>query len=313
MKLPSLLLCLAFSIASSAQWRWKNADDAFQPLPSSVHVYRTDDSTEGKPNIAYYVSVDLSDKQRQITTQVGNGKRYTPAQYFEQEGNPLLVMNCTFFEFVHNSNQNMVVRNGKMLAYQVHSIAGKGKDTLTYRHAFGSAIGIDNKRRADIAWLYTDSASGSPYASQEPLNSFRDSVKKHSKKEMLAKGHFSKWKMQAATGGGPVLVQDGQIRITNNEELKFGGKGINDKHPRSAMGYTPDGKLIFLVVEGRFPGKAEGATLTQEARMLQQIGCHEAMNLDGGGSSCLLINGKQTITPSDKEGQRAVPAVMIVK
>ena len=79
------------------------------------------------------------------------------------------------------------------------------------------------------------------------------------------------------------------------------------------MGYTADGKLILMVIEGRFPGKAEGATLTQEAQMLQQVGCIEALNLDGGGSSTLLVNGKQTITPSDREGQRPVPAVVVVK
>ena len=79
------------------------------------------------------------------------------------------------------------------------------------------------------------------------------------------------------------------------------------------MGYTKNGDLILLVVEGRFPGKAEGATLVQEAKMLQQAGCIEAVNLDGGGSSCLLINGKPTITPSDKEGQRPVPAVFMVR
>jgi exopolysaccharide biosynthesis protein len=49
------------------------------------------------------------------------------------------------------------------------------------------------------------------------------------------------------------------------------------------------------------------------AAMFKQIGCVEALNLDGGGSSCLLINGKNTIQPSDKEGQRPVPAVFMVK
>ena len=67
-----------------------------------------------------------------------------------------------------------------------------------------------------------------------------------------------------------------------------------------------------MVIAGRFPGKAEGATLVQEATLLQEVGCWEALNLDGGGSSCLLINGKETITPSDKEGQRPVPAVLLV-
>ena len=61
---------------------------------------------------------------------------------------------------------------------------------------------------------------------------------------------FQKWKMKTAVGGGPVLLQNGEIKITNNEELKFAGKAIEDKHPRTAMGYTKDNKLIILVIEG---------------------------------------------------------------
>ncbi|MFN9783889.1 MAG: phosphodiester glycosidase family protein, partial [Sphingobacteriales bacterium] len=38
----------------------------------------------------------------------------------------------------------------------------------------------------------------------------------------------------------------------------------------------------------------------------------EALNLDGGGSSCLLVNGRETIKPSDKTGQRPVPAVLLI-
>jgi exopolysaccharide biosynthesis protein len=119
--------------------------------------------------------------------------------------------------------------------------------------------------------------------------------------------------MNTAVGGGPVLLQNGEVKITNDEELKFGGKAINDKHPRTTMGYTTDGKLIILVIQGRTPGKAEGATLIQEANMLKDIGCWEALNLDGGGSSCLLLNGKETIKPSDPNGQRPIPAVFMIR
>ena len=120
------------------------------------------------------------------------------------------------------------------------------------------------------------------------------------------------WKMKTAVGGGPVLLQNGEIKITNNEELKFAGKAINDKHPRTAMGYTKDGKLIILVIEGRNKNAA-GATLTQEAQIFRDLGCWEALNLDGGGSSCLLVNGKETIKVSDAAGQRPVPAVFIIR
>lgn len=308
-----LLFLFVLMITVKAQLKWTNIDSSFQPLPSSVHVYKTTDLLDGKPNIAYHVTVELKDKKLDLSTAIGNGKRFTPTEYFEQYNQPLLVMNTTFFEFVHNSNLNLVINRGKLLAYQKHSIAGRGKDTFTYRHPFGSAIGITRKREADVAWLYTDTSLRYAYSSPQPVPVLKDSIADHKASYMLQKGHFRKWKMHTAVGGGPVLVHNGVIRVTNNEELKFAGKAIDDKHPRSAMGYTKDGKLIFLVIEGRFPGKAEGASLTQTAQLLKDIGCIEALNLDGGGSSCLLINGKETITPSDKTGQRAVPAVFIVK
>ena len=188
----------------------------------------------------------------------------------------------------------------------------------------GSAIGIYKNRTADVSWQFTDSTARFPQAVQRSTRPFRDSVSVHTEKSFFAAAiahqdqarlplASSPWKVQTAVGGGPVLLQDGKISIANNEELKFAGKAINDKHPRTAMGYTANGELIVLVVEGRFPGKAEGLTLTQTALLLQQIGCVEALNLDGGGSSCMLINGKETIRPSDKEGQRAVPGVFMIK
>lgn len=308
-----LFLCYLLPAFCVAQMKWENVDGSYAPLPPGVHVFSSHDPIDGKAGIAYYVVADLKDRNLEFDVQVGNGKRYTPSAYFEQEGHPLLVMNCTFFEFVHNSNQNVVVRNGVTQAYQVHTINGRGKDTFTYRHPFGSAIGIGKNRKADVAWLYTDSSSSAIYASESPVAFLKDSIASPSRKYMLSQGRFRKWKMQTAVGGGPVLLQGGEIKVTNNEELKFTGNAINDRHPRTAMGYTPGGKLIMLVIEGRHPGKAEGATLTQEAQILKDLGCTEALNLDGGGSSCLLLNGKETITPSEKGEQRPVPAVFLIR
>lgn len=113
-------------------------------------------------------------------------------------------------------------------------------------------------------------------------------------------------------GGGPVLLQKGEVAVSNNEELKFAGKEISDKHPRTWMGYTKNGKLIIMVIKSRYPDAA-GATLTQEAQLLKNLGCEEELNLDGGGSSCMIVNGKETIKPSDKEEERPVPGVFIIK
>lgn len=304
---------LLITVRSTAQLKWENVDSLFQPLPSSVHVYKTIDSLDGKPNIAYYMIANLKDKQLLFTTDTTYKRRLTPTQFYEKNNRPLLVVNSSFFSFATDQNLNLVIKNGKILGYNIHSIAGRGRDTLTYRHPFGSALGISNKRKADIAWLYTDSTHNYAYAYQQPVGLIKDSLSDAGiayKQRAISKG--KKWKMQTAVGGGPVLLQDGEIKITNNEEWRFAGKAIDDRHPRTAMGYTRDNHLIILLVEGRHEGKAEGASLTQEARILKDLGCVEALNLDGGGSSCMLINGKETIQPSEKGVQRPLPAVFII-
>jgi exopolysaccharide biosynthesis protein len=306
-------LFIFLPLFSFAQLKWNNVDTGFSTLPSSFHVYYTNDSLDGKPNSAYYAIIDLKDRHLTFTVDTTLNRRLTPNQYFEKNKHPYLVVNCTFFEFVHNSNLNVVMKDGKILSFNNSTIAGRGKDTLTYQHVFASAIGIDKKGNADVAWTLSDSTQTFIYASQAPIKAIKDSFPKHDINFYFHQLLLKKWKMKTAVGGGPVLLQNGVIKITNNEELKFAGKAINDKHPRTCMGYTKDNKLIVLVIEGRFPGKAEGATLEQEAKMLKDIGCVEAINLDGGGSSCMLINGKQTITPSDKEGQRPLPAVFIIQ
>lgn len=309
-----ILVVLLFPFFVQAQVKWKNVDSLFQPLPTNFHVYYTNDSIDGAPNVAYYVSAKLKDKSLNFTVDTSLGRRLTPQQYYERNSKPLLVVNTTFFEFKYSKNLNTVIKNGKQLGYNIHSIAGRGKDTFTYRHSFGSAIGIDKKRRADVAWIFTDSSEKKAQASQDIINNYKDSFPKIHANKLKTLATFKKWNMQTAVGGGPVLLQNGAIQITNNEEIKFVGKsGLTDKHPRTCMGYTKDGDLIIMIIQGRMKGIAEGVSLQQEAQLLKDIGCWEALNLDGGGSSCLLINGKETIKPSDKEGQRAVPAVFIIQ
>jgi exopolysaccharide biosynthesis protein len=267
------------------------------------------------------VIADLKEKDLNFAADTTSGRRFTPSQFFIKNDQPVVLVNCTFFSFETNRNLNLVINNGRVLSYNTNHIAGRGKDTISYHHVMGSAIGISKKRKADVAWLYTDSTLKHAYAVQSPeLVGFKDSAAKwnltHARQTTSKKNNndaaLEKWKMRTAVGGGPVLLQNGMVEITNNQERKFGGKAINDKHPRTAMGYTSDNKLIILVVQGRFPGTAEGASLVHMAEMLKDLGCKEALNLDGGGSSCLLINGKETIAPSDKV-QRSVPAVFMIK
>ncbi len=329
MKTIIAIVCFIITgISANAQVSWITLDSLYQPLPATLHVYKSTDSIEGKPNVMYYVIADLKDKRLNFTTDTSYKRRLTPSQFFEKENHPVVVVNASFFSFATNSNLNIVEKNGKMLGYNIHSVGAKGKDTLTYYHSFDGALGISKKRNADVAWVLSDSSKRFAFASESPIPFLHDSTAfpsfdKLIKSTSIISGFyhgdgthlsrsFKKWKMKTAIGGGPVLVQDSKVKISNNEERKFYGKAINDRHPRTAIGYTADNRLIIFVAEGRSES-ASGLTLIQEAQILKGLGCKEALNLDGGGSTCMLINGKQTNSPSDKEGQRAVPSVFLIE
>ncbi len=307
-----VLLTIAFFIGFnvSAQLQWEPAGNEFGYLPKSIKAFKTNDSLNGRPFIAYYIIADLRDKYLEFTTETGKGNRYSPLDYYKKQDSPYILVNGTFFSFSTNQNLNVVIREGKMEAYNVSALKSTQSDSFYYPTR--SAIGITKKRKADVAWLFTDTAERWPYAFEKRPVVAKGKKADPSIRDLNTLEIWEWWKMQTAIGGGPVLLHDKKIFITNKEEQMF-ADGAKDLHPRTAMGYTGNHKLVILVIQGRAPGIAMGATLEEEAVILQQLGCVEALNLDGGGSSCLLVNGKETIRPSDKEGQRAVPAVFIIR
>ena len=306
-----LLFHIFLASISYSQVHWTRVDSLFGNLPRTLRIYSTSDSLDGRPFKAYYVEALLKDKKLEFTTQSGFGTRLTPSTFYAKEKDPYVVVNGTFFSFQTNQNLNLLIQKKKLLANNVTSLRGRDSDSIYYYYPTRSAIGISKKRRADVAWTFTDSNISWVYAFQDSpvIAKGKNKIPTINK---LGRFDWKKWRVVSAIGGGPTLIHNGKIQITNKEEQMFVG-GENDKHPRTAMGYTTDGRLIILVIEGRFPGIAEGATLQQEAELLLKLGCYEALNLDGGGSSCMLVNGKETIKPSDKEGQRPVPGVFIIR
>lgn len=305
------ILCILFTITAgigSAQLSWEEAGSAFGSLPSSVKLFRTTDSLNGRPFIAYYAEVNIKDKSILFSTDTTVRRRLTPTEYYKRNNQPLLVVNGSFFSFNSNQNLNAVVNKGRLLSYNTPSV--KSKITGEYYYPTRSAIGISRKRKADIAWLFTDTINLRALAFQTRPILAKGKTSDPSIYDLKTLDPWKYWKVRTAIGGGPVLVQSGQKKITNKEEQLFLG-GESDLHPRTAMGYTNKDKLIILLVEGRNPN-ASGATLEELADIMISLKCEEALNLDGGGSSTMLINGKETIKPSDREGQRPVPAVFMI-
>lgn len=310
-----IFLCYFFLLvpAMAQELQWKNVSNDFDLKTNAIQVFASTSNTLNDSAFkAYYVRINTKDPNLQMGVDTTLYRRLTLSAFYERLAQPMVVMNASFFEFKNNTNLNVLVHRGNILALNKQDIEGKGKDTLSYTHVLSSAFGMQKNGKMDIAYTYTDSNSNFVLYQQNPMVPIKDKNATLSLKED-ALANLKKWKLNWAVGGGPVLVKDGALFISNNEEKKFAGKAIADHHPRTAMGYTKDGYIILLAVQGRMKNIAVGTTLTETAKIFLDLGAVEAINLDGGGSSCLLINGKETIKPSDPTGQRPVPAVFFVK
>jgi len=109
--------------------------------------------------------------------------------------------------------------------------------------------------------------------------------------------------VQTALGGGPILLRQGKPRTW---------KSPQPRHPRTVVAWNRE--FIFLfVVDGRQPGLSIGMTYPEMATMLLQLGCQEALNLDGGGSSTFWLDGRLMNSPSDGRERHVANALILTR
>ena len=106
-----------------------------------------------------------------------------------------------------------------------------------------------------------------------------------------------------AVGGDPILLLDGaQTPVCVSCA----------RQPRTAIGVTADGKILLVVIDGRQPRWSRGATLGELRNTLRDLGAVDALNLDGGGSSEMVVKGEVVNRPSDGRERRITNAVLIL-
>jgi len=115
-------------------------------------------------------------------------------------------------------------------------------------------------------------------------------------------------KARTAAAGFGAVVTDGELAEHAREPF----------HPRTAVGLDREGWMMWLVVvDGRQKGHSEGMALVELATLMKELGCWNAINLDGGGSSIMLLakEGKSLSImnrPSD-HGTRPIPVMIGVR
>lgn len=293
---------------SAAQPIVWNEGDWGTPPPIRVFVgFAT--TTDGLPIRAWYVDIDYSDTSFQVRPYLAQGLAGKEAVssiahrvaayvainggYFDMSGQPA----ATF---------SLVKTAGQIVRKNITKVTRRNGIYYVTR----SALGVRSDRSFDMAWLahfgddiycYPEPTANSPASIAPPPTT------------LYPVGAAVWTDITDAIGGGPILVRDGQVRITYNEEAFFGSGFESDKpYPRTAVGYTANHHLILFVVDGKRPPYSRGLTLPEVAEEMRRLGCMAAMNLDGGGSTTLVINGTVLNQPSDGVERRVTSALTVI-
>jgi hypothetical protein len=119
--------------------------------------------------------------------------------------------------------------------------------------------------------------------------------------------------VRMAIGGGPVLLRDGKpqkFRASPSEAYEF--SSMLERHPRTAIGWNRN--FFFMVeVDGRQKALSVGMTLDELTWFLRDLGCVDAMNLDGGGSATLWFAGQVQNSPCDRAEREIANGIGILK
>ena len=279
---------------------WRSVDSLNNNLPESIRVF--EGVNEEIPLTAWYALINLKDADLKVdivASDDSSGKE-TVSSFAEDLG-ACLVVNGGYFRMDLNPTKHvgLLAIDDEILQNSTYSVT---RNTQKYYIARGT-FGIDESGKVDIAWVSTyDNAL---FEWKEP---FANAPQKPIMKPNISDAY--RWDFPDAVSAGPVLIQNSSIRVTSEEELFF-GTSIPKLHPRTAVGYTKNGELLLVVVDGR-QQQSRGVYLNELAEIMKSLGAVEALNLDGGASSSMVVNGVLLNKPAGGRVQRAVMSAISV-
>jgi len=123
---------------------------------------------------------------------------------------------------------------------------------------------------------------------------------------LLVKGTIHRPYFAVTKSGEPVILYDDNAADVKNLQLAACGTHVivdnympgelamdeefsYTTHPRTLIGIRGDGKVVMVVIDGRQPELSNGSPMVRSADIMMQLGCKYALNLDGGGSSCMIV------------------------
>ena len=277
-------------------------------LPAEIKLYSTETNITGRTVKAWYALADMSAGNVELKTSMRSDRRLcTVTDYVKNtlgDTEEVYVMvNGGYFDAAPQSFSYVRDRD-RHLAKNIASIT-RGRSYSVTRGAFG----VDAGQKPSVKWIYN--------RGEDPAWAYDIPLPVVEGEESIMPTHdFPEtaeiWNVYSAIGGAPVLLKENRLCFdyltthgckykTNYELLQNDIFGSSVRSPRTAVGHTEDGDIVLMVVDGRGAGGSQGVTLDELALLMKGVGCTDALNLDGGGSTtmCITDEGILINTPSD--------------
>lgn len=297
---------------------WTEVSSLYGTLPPHIKVYKSPAKSLDKLIIAYIAVADLSSATFDLWSISdpeidGTSESFkTPSKVYSESKWPIVINGGFFYSSGgKNYTSSLAVKDSAVLAHNINYASEDWKKI--YYPTRAALLGYGNGT-FEAVWTYYNNNDAVDYVYPQPAENIWGSAPKAVPSSTYPEG-AKKLSAAIGIGGGPLLVRGGKFVNSYEYELFNGTSGIGPDidAPRTAVGVTGDNKMIFFVCEGR--QKTEGVyglTTADVANIMIALGCVEAINLDGGGSSCMLVNGKETIKVSDGS-QRSVASTLMLK
>ena len=114
---------------------------------------------------------------------------------------------------------------------------------------------------------------------------------------------------------GPALIENGVVRTDYAGtwiDTNFGNRTIERANPRTGIGLIDENHFFFIVADGRSKGYSRGLTLAELANVFAELGCSEAYNIDGGGSSAMYFMGELVNNPLGRDKERGTSDILYI-
>lgn len=278
-------------------------------LPDYLALFKYRGALPGKSVKAYIAVADITSGKGMFRVLGEKTGSLTPTQFYQQNNQPVVVLNGGYFW--SGTSLGLIIRDGQTISHAQPVVSRTYNGTQTPYYPTQGAFGMEVNGTFTARWVYESNQT--LYGYPAPATNKAGEQPLPVPSATFPQGAVA-WKPKEAIGAGPLLIKNGVYQNLWENELfdEASGVGPTYNHPRSAIAYHPNGYLIFFVCEGRNKTvNTPGLTLKEVADLLLDLGCSEAINLDGGGSSCMLMNGKETIIPSDGK-QRTIPNIVAI-